>query len=46
MPMNRREFLAASVAGAAVLQQGMTAFAAPTGNIQVVNRCVQKRRSR
>jgi len=36
MPMNRREFLAASVAGAAVLQQGMTAFAAPTGNLQVV----------
>ncbi len=35
MPMNRREFLAASVAGAAVLQQGMTAFAAPAGNLQV-----------
>ena len=35
MPMNRREFLAASAAGAAMLKQGMTAFAAPTGNIQV-----------
>ncbi len=34
MPMNRREFLAASVAGAAMLQQGV-AFAAPTGKIQV-----------
>ena len=35
MPMNRREFIAASVAGAAVLQQGMTAFAAQTDNLQV-----------
>jgi alpha-L-arabinofuranosidase len=35
MSMNRREFLAASVAGAAVLQQGMTAFAAPAGDLQV-----------
>ena len=35
MPMNRREFLAASVAGAAMLQQGMTAFAEPSGNLQV-----------
>ncbi len=35
MPMNRREFLAASVGGAAVLQQGMTAFAAPAENLQV-----------
>ena len=35
MPMNRREFIAASVAGAAVLQQEMKAFAAPAGNIQV-----------
>jgi alpha-N-arabinofuranosidase len=33
--MNRREFLAASAASAAVLQQRMTAFAAPGGNIQV-----------
>jgi alpha-N-arabinofuranosidase len=35
MPMNRREFLAASVASAAALQQGMTAFAATAGNLQV-----------
>ena len=35
MPMNRREFLAASVAGAAVMQQGMTAFAATADNLQV-----------
>src|ERR1039457_701571 len=35
MPMNRREFLAASAASAAMLNQGMTAFAAVTGNIQV-----------
>jgi alpha-N-arabinofuranosidase len=34
--MNRREFLAASVAGAAMLQQAVTAFAAPAGNLQVV----------
>jgi alpha-N-arabinofuranosidase len=33
--MNRREFLAGSVAGAAVFQQRMTAFAAPKGNIEV-----------
>ena len=33
--MNRREFLAASVAGAAILQQGLTAFAAPAGNLEV-----------
>jgi alpha-N-arabinofuranosidase len=31
--MNRREFLAASVASAAVLNQGITAFGAPAGNI-------------
>jgi alpha-N-arabinofuranosidase len=35
MSMNRRDFLAASVAGAAVLQQGMAAFAASTGDLQV-----------
>src|ERR1035437_3535338 len=35
MPMNRREFLAASAASAAMLNQGMTAFAAVTRNIQV-----------
>ncbi len=35
MPMNRREFIAASVAGAAVLPREMKAFAAPAGNIQV-----------
>src|SRR5580692_7757501 len=35
MPMNRREFIAASVAGAAVLQREMKAFASPAGNIQV-----------
>jgi alpha-L-arabinofuranosidase len=35
MPMNRREFVAASLAGAAVLQREMKAFAAPAGNIQV-----------
>jgi alpha-N-arabinofuranosidase len=33
--MNRREFLAASAASTAMLNQGMTAFAAVTGNIQV-----------
>ena len=33
--MNRREFLAASAASAAMLNHGMTAFAAATGNIQV-----------
>ena len=35
MPMNRREFLTASVAGAVMLNEGMTAFAAPAGNLQV-----------
>ncbi len=35
MPMNRREFLAASVVSAAMLKQGVRAFAAPAGNIQV-----------
>lgn len=35
MPMNRREFVAASVAGAALMNQGVRAFAAPAGNIQV-----------
>lgn len=35
MPMNRREFIAASAAGAAMLQQGMSAFATPTGEIEV-----------
>jgi len=35
MSMNRREFLAASVAGAAVLQQGMKGFASPIGDLQV-----------
>ena len=35
MPMNRREFLAASVAGAAILQHGMTAFAATGEDLQV-----------
>jgi alpha-N-arabinofuranosidase len=34
--MNRREFLAASAATAAMLNQGMTAFAAGTGKIQAV----------
>jgi alpha-N-arabinofuranosidase len=33
--MNRREFLAASVAGAAVMQQGMRVFTSPGGSIQV-----------
>ncbi len=36
MVMNRREFVAASAASAAILQQGVTAFADPTGNIQAV----------
>jgi alpha-N-arabinofuranosidase len=36
MPMNRREFLAASAASAALLQQGITAFAATGGSIQAV----------
>ena len=35
MPMNRREFLAASVVSAAMLQQGVSAFATPAGNLQV-----------
>ena len=35
MPINRRELLRASVAGAAMLKQGSNAFAAPPGNIQV-----------
>ena len=35
MPINRRELLTASVAGAAILKQGREAFAAPPGNIQV-----------
>ena len=35
MPMNRRELLRASVAGAAILENGRTAFAAPPANIQV-----------
>ncbi|HZL50013.1 MAG TPA: hypothetical protein VFC37_03595 [Terracidiphilus sp.] len=35
MPMNRREFLAASAASAAMLNHEMTALAAVTGNIQV-----------
>jgi alpha-L-arabinofuranosidase len=35
MAMNRREFLAASAASAAVLNQGVRAFASPAGNIQV-----------
>jgi alpha-L-arabinofuranosidase len=34
MAMNRREFIAASVAGSAILRAPMKAFAAPTGNIQ------------
>jgi len=33
--MNRREFIAASVAGAALLQQRMTAFAEPSGSLKV-----------
>jgi alpha-N-arabinofuranosidase len=36
MPMNRRELLKASLAGAAMLKQGRKAFAAPPGNIQAV----------
>ncbi len=35
MSMNRREFMAASVAGAAMLNQGVRAFSAPTENIEV-----------
>jgi alpha-L-arabinofuranosidase len=35
MPMNRREFIAASVAGTVAAQQGIKAFAVPAGNIQV-----------
>jgi alpha-N-arabinofuranosidase len=35
VPMNRREFLAASMASAAILPQRMAAFATPTQNIQV-----------
>ena len=36
MPMNRREFITASAAGAALLQHGITAFAATDGSIQAV----------
>jgi alpha-L-arabinofuranosidase len=36
MPMNRREFMAASVASAAILQNGVKAFAAGTGSIQAI----------
>lgn len=35
MVMNRREFLATSAASAALLNQGVKAFAAPVGNIDV-----------
>jgi alpha-N-arabinofuranosidase len=35
MAMNRREFVAASVAGAAMLNNGVKAFADPAGNLQV-----------
>src|ERR1035437_8206169 len=35
MPMNRRELLTASVAGAAIFKQGREAFAAPPGKIPV-----------
>jgi alpha-N-arabinofuranosidase len=35
MPINRRELLKASVAGAAILNEGSKAFAAPPANIQV-----------
>lgn len=36
MPMNRRDFIAGSVAGAAVLQREMSALASPAGKIQVI----------
>src|ERR1035437_4260881 len=36
MPMNRREFLAASIAGAAMMQHGVKAFAAGTGSVQAI----------
>jgi alpha-N-arabinofuranosidase len=36
MAMNRREFLAASAASAALLQHGVTAFAATGGSIQAI----------
>ena len=35
MPMNRREFITASVAGATVLREDMKAFAAPSADIHV-----------
>jgi alpha-N-arabinofuranosidase len=35
MPMNRREFLAGTIAGAAIMQQEMTVFASPAANIEV-----------
>jgi alpha-N-arabinofuranosidase len=35
MTMSRREFVAASVAGAAMIQQRMMAFAAPAGDLRV-----------
>jgi alpha-N-arabinofuranosidase len=41
MPINRREMLKASVAGAAILRQGREAFAAPSGNIQVAINAVK-----
>ena len=36
MGMNRREFIAASVAGAAMMQRGVTAFAASGSSLQVM----------
>ena len=36
MPMTRREFIAASVAGAEILRAPMKTFAAPAGNIQAM----------
>lgn len=35
MPVNRREFLTATAAGAAMLKQGITVFGAPPENLQV-----------
>ena len=35
MPMNRRDLIKATVAGAAMLEQGRKAFAAPPESIQV-----------
>jgi hypothetical protein len=48
MPIDRREFIAASVAGATMLREPMKAFATPPGDIQATidaSKSGQRRRS-